>query len=153
MEERIPAANLDNQLCFAMYDASRAAIRAYAPLLADLGLTYPQYLTMFVLWETDQPVSVGDLGARLHLDTGTLSPLLKRLERLGFVDRQRDPTDDRRVLISLTPEGSGLRERACDIPAHMTERFGLDPAAGMKLRDELIDIVRTLEAHTNNSGA
>jgi DNA-binding MarR family transcriptional regulator len=145
MADHITDLDLDSQLCFAMYDASRAVVRAYGPLLAELGLTYPQYVTMLVLWEADGPVSVGDLGARLHLDSGTLSPLIKRLGHLGLVDRRRDPADDRRVLISLTPEGSALHSRACEIPARMAQRFGLDPAAAVKLRDDLTRVARTLE--------
>jgi DNA-binding MarR family transcriptional regulator len=136
--------DLDTQLCFAMYDASRAVVRAYGPLLAELGLTYPQYVTMLVLWEAVDPVSVGELGARLHLDSGTLSPLIKRLQILGLVRRDRDPADDRRVLISLTPAGSDLRMRASVIPARMAERFGLDPAAGRQLRDDLTRVAQTL---------
>jgi DNA-binding MarR family transcriptional regulator len=145
MADRVTDLQLDNQLCFALYDASRAVVRAYGPLLAELGLTYPQYVTMLVLWEADGPVSVGDLGARLHLDSGTLSPLIKRLGSLGLVDRRRDPADDRRVLISLTPAGSELKGRACDIPARIGERFGLDPAAAVRLRDDLHRVARTLE--------
>ncbi len=146
MPSRITDLELDSQLCFALYDASRAVVRAYGPLLGELGLTYPQYLTMLVLWEADAPVSVGDLGARLHLDSGTLSPLLKRLGNLGLVDRRRDAADDRRVLISLTPAGHALQARACDIPARMAERFGLDPATAVKLRDDLTRVTQTLEA-------
>ena len=151
MGDRMQDLELDNQLCFAMYDASRAVVRAYGPLLAGLGLTYPQYITMLVLWEADGPVSVGDLGARLHLDSGTLSPLIKRLEHVDLVNRRRDPDDDRRVLISLTTKGSELRTRACDVPARIADRFGLDAAAAMKLRDDLTNVVRILEAHAETS--
>jgi DNA-binding MarR family transcriptional regulator len=142
---------LDNQLCFAMYDASRAMVRAYGPLLAERGLTYPQYITMLALWEADIPVSVGDLGARLHLDSGTLSPLIKRLEHAGLVDRRRDPADERRVLISLAAKGRALRRRACDVPARLAERFGLDADAATKLREDLASVVRILEAPTDTS--
>lgn len=106
---------LDEQLCFALYSASRAVTAAYRPLLDELGLTYPQYLVLVVLWE-DEPCTVGHLGDRLHLDSGTLSPLLKRLESAGLVRRQRSATDERRVDITLTPKGRALEERAACIP-------------------------------------
>src|ERR1700730_17814752 len=94
---------LDRQLCFALYTASRAVVRSYAPLLEDAGLTYPQYITMLVLWEApERPRSVGELGERLHLDSGTLTPLLKRLESTGHVSRSRDGQDERRVRVTLT---------------------------------------------------
>lgn len=148
MAGRVPQLELDNQLCFALYAASRAVIRSYAPLLAELGLTYPQYVTMLVLWESDGPVSVGDLGSRLHLDSGTLTPLLKRLEQLGFVTRQRDPADERRVLISLSPSGAKLRSKAALIPARLFPRYGLDLATAQAMKSQLTAIVETLEAAT-----
>lgn len=109
---------LDRQLCFALYSSSLAMTRIYKPLLAPLGLTYPQYLVMLVLWEADG-CSVSALGQRLSLDSGTLTPLLKRLEALGHVERRRAADDERRVDIFLTPGGRKLRERALDIPAHL----------------------------------
>ena len=143
---RIPQLELDNQLCFALYDASRAVVRSYAPLLAELGLTYPQYVTMLVLWERpDAPVSVGELGVRLHLDSGTLTPLLKRLEHVGLVTRRRDPADERRVLIELTDDGVALRERAASVPVRLFPRYGLDLATAARLKDELTRLVDTLE--------
>jgi DNA-binding MarR family transcriptional regulator len=106
---------LDMQLCFALYSASLAMTKLYKPLLAPLGLTYPQYLVMLVLWEQDgQPVSA--IGDRLTLDSGTLTPLLKRLEASGLVQRLRDAADERRVLIQLTPEGRAMKARATGIP-------------------------------------
>ena len=141
---------LDNQLCFALYDASRAVVRSYTPVLAELGLTYPQYLTMLVLWENDGPVSMGDLGSRLHLDSGTLTPLLKRLTQLGFVKRQRDSNDERRVLVSLTAQGDALRSNACDIPARIFGQFDLDVDAARKLQRDLNRLVNALET---NAGA
>lgn len=139
---------LDNQLCFALYDASRAVVRAYTPVLADLGLTYPQYLTMLVLWENDGPVSMGDLGSRLHLDSGTLTPLLKRLTQLGLVERQRDSTDERRVLVSLTTRGAALRSKACDVPARIFGQFDLDVDAARNLQRDLNRLVDALESNT-----
>ncbi|MDF1484489.1 MarR family transcriptional regulator [Ramlibacter sp. H39-3-26] len=106
---------LDNQLCFALYSASLGMTRVYKPLLAGLGLTYPQYIAMLALWERDG-LMVSELGERLFLDSGTLTPLLKRLETLGLVARQRDSTDERRVRIHLTPAGRRLKGRAAAIP-------------------------------------
>ena len=109
---------LDRQLCFALYSSSLAMTRIYKPLLAPLGLTYPQYLVMLVLWEVDG-LSVSQLGQRLSLDSGTLTPLLKRLEALGHIKRRRASDDERRVDIFLTPQGRQLRELALDIPGHL----------------------------------
>ena len=106
---------LDNQLCFALYSTSLAMIRVYKPLLDELGLTYPQYLAMLVLWERDG-LMVSELGERLYLDSGTLTPLLKRLEVSGFITRIRDVEDERRVHITLSAAGRKLKARAAKIP-------------------------------------
>ncbi|MDO9115530.1 MAG: MarR family transcriptional regulator [Polaromonas sp.] len=106
---------LDNQLCFALYSTSLAMTKLYKPLLDELGLTYPQYLAMLVLWEKDG-LTVSELGERLFLDSGTLTPLLKRLETSGFLSRLRDVQDERRVHISLTAAGRKLKSRAARIP-------------------------------------
>lgn len=107
---------LDNQLCFALYSASLAMTKFYTPLLAALNLTYPQYLVLLVLWEQDG-LSVTALGERLHLNSGTLTPLLKRMEASGLLLRERSADDERRVLVTLTPEGQKLKHRAASIPA------------------------------------
>ena len=120
-----PAAlQLDHQLCFALYSASLAMTKLYKPLLDAIGLTYPQYLVMLVLWESDG-VSVSMLGERLSLDSGTLTPLLKRMEAAGLVQRQRDPQDERRVRIALTSTGQALRAQAEPIPACILARSHL----------------------------
>ncbi|MFN4119775.1 MarR family winged helix-turn-helix transcriptional regulator [Acidovorax sp.] len=106
---------LDNQVCFALYSASLAMTKLYKPLLDRIGLTYPQYLVMLVLWEQDG-VTVSELGERLFLDSGTLTPLLKRLEAQGQIARLRDVQDERRVRITLTAEGRALRDQAEAIP-------------------------------------
>ena len=106
---------LDNQLCFALYSTSLAMTKVYKPLLEELGLTYPQYLAMLVLWERDG-LMVSELGERLYLDSGTLTPLLKRLEVSGHISRIRDVEDERRVCITLTPLGRKLKTRALKIP-------------------------------------
>ena len=106
---------LDNQICFAIYSTAHAFNRVYKPLLDRLGLTYPQYLVMLVLWERDG-VPVKDIGERLFLDSGTLTPLLKRLEAAQLIKRTRDTADERQVLIALTPQGQSLREKARTVP-------------------------------------
>lgn len=145
MAPTAPPLRLDDQLCFALYAASRAMIRAYGPLLEPLGLTYPQYITMLALWDEDGPTTVGALGERLHLDSGTLTPLLKRLEHLGFVSRQRDPGDERRVLITVTADGRALRRAALDIPRCLQDRLRLDLDAARAMRDELHELVATID--------
>ncbi|RYX81085.1 MarR family transcriptional regulator [bacterium] len=105
------ALRLDKQVCFALYAASNLLTGLYRPLLAELGLTFPQYLVMLVLWEKS-PQSVGSLGQQLYLDSGTLTPLLKRMESAGLVKRQRDASDERRVLVELTEQGDSLRASA-----------------------------------------
>ena len=107
---------LDNQLCFALYSASLAMTKLYKPMLDELGLTYPQYLAMLVLWERDG-LTVSEIGERLSLDSGTLTPLLKRLEAAGLVSRVRDVADERRVHITLTTAGRRLKSKAQRIPS------------------------------------
>ncbi|MET9965195.1 MarR family transcriptional regulator [Streptomyces sp. NPDC006356] len=117
---------LDDQLCFALYAASRAVTARYRPLLDELGLTYPQYLAMLALWERDS-ISVRDLGAALQLESSTLSPLLKRLEAAGLLRRERRPDDERSVAIHLTEAGAALRERARGVPLAIGDAMGLTP--------------------------
>src|SRR5256885_2518157 len=107
---------LDNQVCFALYSASLAMTKLYKPLLDGIGLTYPQYLVMLVLWERDG-LTVSEIGEQLTLDSGTLTPLLKRLEGANLLERVRDAQDERRVRITLTPQGRALRDAAEKIPA------------------------------------
>ena len=107
---------LENQLCFPMYVCAKEIVKKYRPFLDPLGITYTQYIALLVLWERDA-VSVKDLGDRMFLDSGTLTPLLRKLEEKGYVSRTRDPADERSVVVTLTPEGKNLREKAVDIPA------------------------------------
>ncbi|WP_233153314.1 MarR family winged helix-turn-helix transcriptional regulator [Kineosporia sp. R_H_3] len=137
---------LDDLLCFSLYTASRAVTRAYGPVLAGLGLTYPQWVTMVALWESEEPLAVGELGRRLHLDSGTLTPLLKRLEADGLVTRTRDLVDERRVLVAVTPAGAALRKDACDVPARIAEAFGGDAAAVLALKRQLDQLVEVVES-------
>lgn len=132
-----PALLLDNQLCFALYSTSLAMTKLYQPLLKALGLTYPQYLVMLVLWESDG-ISVSELGERLFLDSGTLTPLLKRLQHAGLLQRQRSAVDERRVQIVLSPAGQALREQAKLVPQCVLK------AVDCPL-PELIDLTRQMQ--------
>ncbi|WP_035053602.1 MarR family winged helix-turn-helix transcriptional regulator [Andreprevotia chitinilytica] len=127
---------LDQQLCFPLYAASNLFTRLYRPLLDELGLTYPQYLVMMALWEAT-PRAVGELGRALYLDSGTLTPLLKRLEQQGLVRRQRAQDDERRVDITLTDAGLALRERAEAVPGALLCQLPMDASELPALRDQL----------------
>jgi DNA-binding MarR family transcriptional regulator len=151
MAQRDPL-QLDEQLCFALYNASRALTRAYAPLLGPLGLTYPQYLVLLVLWERDA-LAVHQLGERLALDSGTLTPLLKRLAQQGLVERRRGSDDERIVRIHLTAEGRALRAKARKLPLEIACHTGYDVTSErsmrelVRLREELTALARRLSAH------
>jgi len=138
------AVSLDSFLCLDLYATSRAVMKAYTPLLAPLGLTYPQYLVMVALWE-EAPLQVNELAARLSLDSGTLSPLLKRLEAAGLVERKRSAEDERAVKVGLTAAGLALREKAPEVADRMAERFGL-------VDTELLPFKRTLRAIQERMG-
>jgi DNA-binding MarR family transcriptional regulator len=135
-----PSAVLEDQLCFALYAASRAMTARYRPLLDAVGLTYPQYLVMMLLWEEDNQ-TVGQLGARLSLDSGTLSPLLKRLTTAGLVTRHRRVEDERSVAIALTDAGRALRDKAGAISEEIICALDLD-------RDEFADLKAKLQLVT-----
>lgn len=124
---------LDRQVCFPLYAATNLINRLYTPVLRPLGLTYPQYLVLLVLWE-EQPQTVGTLGARLHLDSGTLTPLLKRMERAGLVERARDPDDERRVRVTLTDRGAMLRTEALHVPATLGRGYDAETIADLRER-------------------
>ncbi|WDM23833.1 MarR family winged helix-turn-helix transcriptional regulator [Paenibacillus polymyxa] len=115
------ALKLDNQLCFAIYACSREITKLYQPYLEKLGVTYSQYLVLIVLWEREE-CTVKELGEALYLDSGTLTPLLKRLQKAGLIHRKRSTQDERKVLISLTTEGSALREKALSVPGCILEK-------------------------------
>jgi DNA-binding MarR family transcriptional regulator len=132
---------LEQQLCFALYAAANRIQRLYRPLLAALGLTYPQYLVMLVLWQHGEQ-SVGELGQRLHLDSGTLTPLLKRLQAAGLIDRQRSVHDERRVLVRTTAAGAALKERAAGVPQAIACLTTLDPAELADLRGRVQRLLR-----------
>lgn len=140
------APRLNRQLCFALYSASKAATAVYRPILEELGLTYPQYLVMLVLWESE-PRSVRELGEELGLDSGTLSPLLKRLESLELVERRRSAVDERRMEISLTDAGRSLSAKAAGIPQHLADAARLSAAELEQLRATLDKLTSALHGH------
>jgi MarR family transcriptional regulator, organic hydroperoxide resistance regulator len=131
-----PLLLLDRQLCFALYRASRAVVQAYQPMLAELDVTYPQYLVLLLLWERDG-VPVKALGQRLDLDSGTLTPLLRRLEARGLVTRSRSAEDEREVLVGLTAAGRRLHARARRVPPRLLEKSCLTAPEANRLRKEL----------------
>ena len=131
---------LENQLCFPLYAAARAVVGKYGPLLKELGLTYTQYIVMMVLWENDG-ISVSDLGGKLHLDSGTLTPLLKKLENIGYVTRNRSKKDERVVLVSLTETGRGLKEKAAEVPGEVASCVPLTPEEAAALYGLLYKII------------
>ena len=138
---------LDNQLCFAVYSTAHAFNRVYKPLLDKLGLTYPQYLVMLVLWERDDvPVKV--IGERLFLDSGTLTPLLKRLEAAGLIKRARSKDDERQVLIALTPQGQALRDKAKTLPQAILAASACSIGELSAMKNELIALRDRLRAMT-----
>lgn len=145
MTEQADPLKLDSMLCFAVYAAEHAFTRFYKPRLEALGLTYPQYLVFLVLWEMDG-LTVKALGDRLFLDSGTITPLIKRLEVRGLVRRQRDEEDERQVRIFLTPEGRALRARATAVPLAVGEALGGEPEAGDALREGLKRLRERLDA-------
>ncbi len=136
---------LSNFLCFAIYSTANAVTRAYQPRLAALGLTYPQYLVMVVLWEEENQ-TVKAIGDKLSLDSGTLTPLLKRLETARLITRRRDTVDERQVLIGLTEEGRSMRERAEAVPVAMGQAFGCTMDEAQAMRSELITMRDNLVA-------
>lgn len=143
MSQTSPELLLENQICFAVYSAAHAFAQAYKPHLDPMGLTYPQYLVMLLLWEEDGR-SVNELGQPLHLDSGTLTPLLKRMEKAGFVTRQRDTKDERVMRIHLTEQGRSLQARARAIPPAMLCASGLELDGLMALREEVKALGRNL---------
>ncbi len=134
------ALKLSNQLCFPLYAAARSVVGLYTPWLKPLGLTYTQYLVFLVLWERDG-VSVGELCERLMLDSGTLSPLLKKMQQAGYLERTRSPQDDRMVLVTLTAKGRALREKAGEIPGKVGSCIELSPEKAQTLYGLLYELL------------
>jgi DNA-binding MarR family transcriptional regulator len=136
---------LDNQICFAVYSAAHAFNRVYKPLLDRLGLTYPQYLVMLVLWERDD-VPLKDIGEKLFLDSGTLTPLLKRLEASGLIKRTRSTEDERQVLIALTPKGRELRDEARAVPQAILSNSACSVGELVTMKNEIVALRDRLNA-------
>lgn len=150
-DETDKAVNIEDFLCFAVYSAGHAFNRFYKPLLSALGLTYPQYLVMVALWSKDDQ-TVGDLGARLFLESNTITPLLKRLEALGLIARNRDPADERQVRVRLTEAGVALRDRARDVPGCVLEATGLSEAGLQRLQEQISAVRQSLLRATPAAG-
>ena len=146
------ALSLDRHLCFALYSASRAMTAAYRPILTELNLTYPQYLVLLALWEEGR-ATVGRLGERLQLDSGTLSPLLKRLEANGFIRRERSRADERLVEITLTPAGRRLERQAQCIPEQLFSSTGMTEREAADLRDAVRHLTDALNASVRKESA
>lgn len=127
---------LDQQICFSLYAASREIIKLYKPILDPHRLTYTQYLAMMVLWE-EEKITVKRMGKRLHLDSGTLTPLLKKLEAMGHVSRYRSPEDDRVVIVELTDQGSQLKQNMLDVPIQMASQVQLPIEEALQLKKQL----------------
>ena len=143
MENKFDSLRLKYQLCFPLYACARETIKLYKPHLDELGLTYTQYIAMMVLWEK-KAVTVKELGAELYLDSGTLTPLLKKMEAKGLLTRRRSTDDERSLIVSLTPEGEALRERALQVPKEMVKYFQLKPEEGRTLYDLLYKLLATI---------
>lgn len=135
---------LDNQLCFALYACSREVTKHYKPELDKLGITYTQYVTLMVLWEKDN-ITVKELGNKLHLDSGTLTPLLKKLESKDIVSRIRDTEDERNVYVKLTENGLKLKDKAVEIPKKLSCAINCSPEEIVKLREKLKTLLTKLE--------
>ena len=142
------AMKLANQLCFPLYAASRNVIGLYTPWLRPLGLTYTQYIVFLVLWEKDG-ITVGELCDRLMLDNGTLSPLLKKMQQAGYVERKRSETDDRVVVITLTDRGRALQEEAREVPGKVAECISLPPEKARQLYSLLYELLDNQRNETN----
>ncbi|MBR3003978.1 MAG: MarR family transcriptional regulator [Lachnospiraceae bacterium] len=140
MDNKYDVLKLENQLCFPLYAAAREVVKGYHPYLSELDLTYTQYITLMVLWE-HRKVSVKELGERLHLDSGTLTPLLKGLEKKGYITRRRSESDERVLLIELTEEGDALKDAAAEIPAKVGSCFKLTPEEAATLYKLLYKII------------
>ena len=139
---------LEQQVCFSLAVAAREMVSLYRPLLDPLGLTHPQYLVMVTLWQNEQPVSIRQLSNLLKLEAPTLSPLLKRLEAAGLVERHRDPTDERSLRITLTDRGRNLRTHAREVPAAIIDRLGMSIEELENLQNVLTDVIDVIDQAT-----
>ena len=147
MADKYDALKLDNQLCFPLYACAKEVVRAYKPYLEELDLTYTQYITMMVLWE-HREMKVKDMGRRLYLDSGTLTPLLKRLEEKGYVKRRRSREDERDLIVTVTEQGEALKERAVNVPKRLAACISIEPEKALALGSLLHEILGKLTAET-----
>ncbi|RBY75697.1 MarR family transcriptional regulator [Blastococcus sp. TF02-09] len=147
-----PSTLLDDQICFALYSASRAVTARYRPMLDDLGITYPQWLALMALWETDG-LTVNRLGARLGLDSGTMSPLVKRLEALDLITRHRSTEDERQVIVRLTDAGRALENPSCALSQMMIDELGMTVAEFAQLKTVLENIAERMGRPMSTSAA
>ena len=141
--ENFEQLKLENQLCFPLYTASRLVVRSYTPLLNRLGITYPQYLVLLLMWE-HRTLTVSQITKQLYLDTSTITPLLKRLEKIGYIKRTRSSEDERVVMIGLTEAGEKLRDEACAIPAQLAGELNFS-------EEELVELYRLLYKYIRQS--
>ena len=143
-EKNYESLKLQNQICFPLYACSKEIVRRYKPFLDDLGLTYTQYITMMVLWE-HKSLNVKQLGEYLYLDSGTLTPVLKKLAGKGYITRTRSTEDERNLIVTITPEGDALRDRALSVPEKMGECVKLEPQEALALYQLLYKLLGQLE--------
>ena len=143
MADKYQCLKLDNQLCFPLYAVSKEIVRKYKPFLDEVNLTYTQYIVMMVVWE-DERVSVKEMGKKLFLDSGTLTPVLKTLEKKGLIERTRSKEDERNLIVTLTPSGKALKDKAVDIPAKMGGCLNISPEDAMELHNILHRIMEIL---------
>lgn len=143
MADKYQCLKLDNQLCFPLYAVSKEIVRKYKPFLDEVDLTYTQYIVMMVVWE-DEQVSVKEMGKKLYLDSGTLTPVLKTLEKKGLIERTRSKEDERNLIVTLTPSGKALKDKAVEIPAKMGGCLSISPEDAKELHIILHRIMETL---------
>ena len=144
MKNKYDALKIENQLCFPLYACSREVIKQYTPFLDEIGLTYTQYITMMVLWERKE-IQVRELGQKLFLDSGTLTPVLKKLEEKGLVSRRRSKEDERNLIVTLTDEGKSLKKKAAGVPAQMAQCLSLEPGEAAELYRILYKILEQVD--------
>ncbi|MBR2279905.1 MAG: MarR family transcriptional regulator [Ruminococcus sp.] len=143
MDKDFDCLKLENQLCFPLYVCSKEIVRRYKPYLDELDLTYTQYITMMVLWECKE-INVKELGEKLYLDSGTLTPLLKKLETKGYIKRERSKFDERNLIVTITKDGEALKETAADIPQKIGACVNLSPDKAKELYDTLYMILNSI---------
>ncbi len=144
MDKNFDCLKLENQLCFPLYVCSKEIVRRYKPYLDELDLTYTQYITMMALWECKE-INVKELGEKLYLDSGTLTPLLKKLETKGYIKRERSKSDERNLIVTITKDGEALKETAADIPQKIGACVNISPNKAKELYDTLYLILNSMD--------